>query len=152
MTKALDGGEGSASRPGRSLPPGKTWYPLYRRLGGRQGRSGQVQKISPPPGFDSQTGQPDRLLYPAHSRLNPKSNIFRLRTILFFFLLYAYRIFSQCKGTPLSILLCSVRIFFSVTCILDFRENIEVKVVFYLWNPHYLCSFCYTFYVHVLTF
>jgi len=26
-------------------PPGKTRYPLYRRLGGPQGRSGQVQKI-----------------------------------------------------------------------------------------------------------
>ena len=32
-------GEGSASRPGRSLPPGKTRYALYRRLGGPQGRS-----------------------------------------------------------------------------------------------------------------
>jgi hypothetical protein len=42
-------GEGSASRPGCSLPPGKTQYPLYRRLGGPQGRSGQVRKISPPP-------------------------------------------------------------------------------------------------------
>jgi hypothetical protein len=41
-------GEGSASRPGRSLPPGKTRYPLYRRLGGPQGRTGQVRKISPP--------------------------------------------------------------------------------------------------------
>jgi len=29
--------------------PGKTRYPLYRRLGGPQGRSGQVRKISPPP-------------------------------------------------------------------------------------------------------
>ena len=37
--------EGSASRPGRSLPPGKTRYPLYGRLGGPQGRSGQVRKI-----------------------------------------------------------------------------------------------------------
>ena len=51
-------GEGSASRPGRSLPPGKTWYPLYRRLGGPQGRSGQVRKISPSPGFDPRTVQP----------------------------------------------------------------------------------------------
>ena len=51
-------GEGSASRPGRSLPPGKTRYPLYRRLGGPQSRSGQVQKISPPPGFDPRTVQP----------------------------------------------------------------------------------------------
>ena len=58
MTTALEGGEGSASRPGRSLPPGKTWYALYRRLGGPQGRSGQVQKISPPPGFDPRTVQP----------------------------------------------------------------------------------------------
>jgi hypothetical protein len=32
--------------------PGKTQYPLYRRMGGAQGRSGWVQKISPPPGFD----------------------------------------------------------------------------------------------------
>ena len=51
-------GEGSESRPGRSLTPGKTRYPLYRRLGGPQGRSGQVRKISPPPGFDPRTVQP----------------------------------------------------------------------------------------------
>jgi hypothetical protein len=38
--------------------PEKTRYPLYRRLGGLQGRSGQVRKISPPPGFDHQTVQP----------------------------------------------------------------------------------------------
>ena len=38
--------------------PGKTRYPLYRRLGGLQGRSGQVRKISPPPGFYPRTVQP----------------------------------------------------------------------------------------------
>jgi hypothetical protein len=33
-TSALDGGEWSASRPGRALPPGiGPRYPLYRRLG-----------------------------------------------------------------------------------------------------------------------
>jgi len=58
LTSALKGGEGSASRPGRTLPPGKTGYPLYRRLGGPQGRSGQVRKISPPPEFDPRTVQP----------------------------------------------------------------------------------------------
>ena len=58
MTTALEGGEGSASRPGHSLPPGKTRYPLYRRLGGPQGRSGKVRKISPPLGFDPRTVQP----------------------------------------------------------------------------------------------
>ena len=40
-------GEGSASRPGRSFPPGKTRYPLHRRLVGPQGRSGQARKIDP---------------------------------------------------------------------------------------------------------
>ena len=51
-------GEESASLPGRFLPPEKTRYPLYRRLGGPQGQSGQVRKISPPPGFDPRTVQP----------------------------------------------------------------------------------------------
>jgi hypothetical protein len=55
---ALKAGEGSALRPGHSLPPGKTRYQLYRRLGGPQGRSGQMQKILPPPGLDTQTIQP----------------------------------------------------------------------------------------------
>jgi hypothetical protein len=40
------------------LPPGKTRYPLCRRLGGAQGRSGRVRKISPPPGFDPRTVHP----------------------------------------------------------------------------------------------
>ena len=47
QTSVLEGGEGSASRPGRTLPPGKTRYPLYRRLGGPQGKYGLVRKISP---------------------------------------------------------------------------------------------------------
>jgi hypothetical protein len=58
MTTALEGGDGSASRPGRSLHPGNTRYPLYRRLGGPQGWSGKVRKISPPPGFDARTVHP----------------------------------------------------------------------------------------------
>jgi len=51
LTSALEGGEGSASRPGRTLTPEK-------RLGGPQGRYGGVRKISPPPGFDPRTVQP----------------------------------------------------------------------------------------------
>ena len=35
MTAALEGGEWSAALPGRILPPGKTRYPFYRRLGGQ---------------------------------------------------------------------------------------------------------------------
>ena len=42
-----------------ALTPGKeTQYPLYMRLVGPQGRSGHVQKISPPPRFDLRTVQP----------------------------------------------------------------------------------------------
>ena len=41
-----------------ALPPRKTRYPLYMRLGGLQGRSGRVWKISPPPGFDPWAVQP----------------------------------------------------------------------------------------------
>ena len=51
-------GEVSASRPSLSLPWGKTRYPLYRSLGGPPGRSGQVRKISTPPGFDPRNVQP----------------------------------------------------------------------------------------------
>jgi hypothetical protein len=38
-------------------PPGKTRYPLYRRLGGPHDRFGRVRKISPPPEFDPRTVQ-----------------------------------------------------------------------------------------------
>ena len=43
MTAALEGGEWSAARPGRTLPAGKTRYQLCRRLGGPQGRSGLAE-------------------------------------------------------------------------------------------------------------
>ena len=58
MTTALEGGEGSALRPGRFYPRERPGTQLYRRLGGPQGRSGQVRKISPPPGLDPRTVQP----------------------------------------------------------------------------------------------
>jgi len=45
MTTALEGAEGSAACPGRTLPLGKAQYPFYRRLGGPQGRSGQVENL-----------------------------------------------------------------------------------------------------------
>jgi hypothetical protein len=48
LTSAPDGGEWSASRPGRALPRRKDpQYPLYRRLSGPQGRSGRrLEEIS----------------------------------------------------------------------------------------------------------
>ena len=65
------GGQGHAQTV---LPPGKTRYPLYKRLGGPQGQYGQVQIISPQPGFDPPTvypvasRQPDWAI-PAHNLL-----------------------------------------------------------------------------------
>ena len=45
MTAALEGGEWSAARPGRTLPPGKTRYPFYRRLGGPQDRYERAENL-----------------------------------------------------------------------------------------------------------
>ena len=47
MTAALEGGEWSAARPGRTLPPGKSRYPLYSRLGGPQGRFWRAENLVP---------------------------------------------------------------------------------------------------------
>ena len=57
LTSALDGVGGQRYAPA-ALPPGKTRYPLYRRQGGPQGRSGRVWKILPLPGLDPRTVQP----------------------------------------------------------------------------------------------
>ena len=57
LTSALDVGGWSTPRPGH-FAPGKIPYPFYRRLGGPQGRSRRVRKISPPPGFDPRTVKP----------------------------------------------------------------------------------------------
>jgi hypothetical protein len=54
------GGQRHASA---TLPPGKTTYPSHRRLGGSQGQSGEVRKISLPPGFDP---RPVQSLYQLH--------------------------------------------------------------------------------------
>jgi len=51
-------GVGGQRHAPASLPPGKTRYQLYRRLGGPQGRSGRVQNISSPPGFDPGPSNP----------------------------------------------------------------------------------------------
>ena len=57
MTTALERSEWSAAHPGCTVPLGRTQYPLYRRLGGPQGRSGWVENLIPL-GFDPWTIQP----------------------------------------------------------------------------------------------
>ena len=63
MTTARKRSEESASRSGRSLPPGKTRYPLYRRLD-RCGKSRPTGFWSPDRPARSQSLY--RLSYPAH--------------------------------------------------------------------------------------
>ena len=57
MTAALEGGEWSAAGPSRTLPPGNTRYPFYRRLGGPQVPSGRAENLVPT-GIWSRTVQP----------------------------------------------------------------------------------------------
>ena len=54
------GGQGHATA---TLPPGKTRFPLYKRLGVPYDRSGHVPKISPRPAFDPRTVQPVASVY-----------------------------------------------------------------------------------------
>jgi hypothetical protein len=51
------GVSGQRHSPGR-FTYWMTRYPLHRRLGGPQGPSGHVRKISPLPAFDTPTVQP----------------------------------------------------------------------------------------------
>jgi len=62
---------GGLPHPPAVVPPGKTRYPLYRRLGGTLGRSGRMRKNSLAPGFNPPTVQPVASRYtdwaiPAH--------------------------------------------------------------------------------------
>jgi hypothetical protein len=57
LTAAIDG-VGGQRHNSAAIPPGKTRYPMYRGLGGPQGRSGRMRKISPPPGFGPRSFQP----------------------------------------------------------------------------------------------
>jgi len=47
MTGALEGGVWSVARTDRILPPGKSRYPFYRKLGGPQFRSGRAENLVP---------------------------------------------------------------------------------------------------------
>jgi len=67
MTAALEGNEWSAAQPGRTLPPGKSRYPFYRRLGGPQGRSGRAENLVP-------TGIRFRTVQPVVSRYTDWAN------------------------------------------------------------------------------
>ena len=64
--------------PRHGLLPGKTEDPLYTRLGGPQGRSGRVWKISPPTGIRS-PDRPARSELPTHFIRTVKVNEYHYR-------------------------------------------------------------------------
>jgi hypothetical protein len=67
LTSALDGGEWSASRPGRFCTRERApWYPLVRGLGGPQSRSergGEEKNSELSPGIELRTQSLYRLSY-----------------------------------------------------------------------------------------
>jgi hypothetical protein len=74
-------------------------YPLYRRLGGPQGRSGQVRKISPPRGFQypecpARSQSLYRLSYLAHTHYKMYCNV--MNTSFTFCLVTFYSSFKNC--------------------------------------------------------
>jgi hypothetical protein len=73
MTAALERSEWSAARPGRTLPPGKTRYALYRRLGGPPGGSGRAENLVP-------TGIRSRTVQPVVSRVYLTSTFYNITT------------------------------------------------------------------------
>jgi len=78
MTAALEEGEWSAACPDRTLPPGKTWYLFYRRLGGPQGRSGRAENVVPT-GIRSRTVQPIVNRYTDSATNKPINKCIRLK-------------------------------------------------------------------------
>jgi hypothetical protein len=78
----------------------KTQYPLYRKPGGPQGRSGRVQKISSQPGFDPQIVQHVASHYidyaiPAHKYLsvnNVLQGMWKEAVMVYIKVLYYYSI------------------------------------------------------------
>jgi hypothetical protein len=85
-------GVGGQRHAPAALPLGNNRYPLYRMLGGSQGRSGRVRKISPPSGFDPRTVQPVASRYTdwAIPGRQPPQTFLNKKTIHFFSFLWLY--------------------------------------------------------------
>jgi len=98
-----------------ALPPWVTQYLLYGRLGGPQGRSGRLRKISPPPGFDPAYSQSQyRVHYPGLQERSCSSRCVTLLTGMKFFVPGKFQtgVF-KCWTTQL---ICYVSCSFSLSC------------------------------------
>ena len=121
-----------------ALPPGKTRYPLYGRLGALQGRSGQVRKISPLH-RDSIPGRPVRsesLNRLSFAGLPSPVNRFNLLILWYCFLFYLF----------LAIAVCGfITCYFQNVGILFFKEYVDfipetyLTVIFCYFLFHHFC-------------
>jgi len=122
MTAALEGWEWSSARPDRTLPQGKTRYPLYRRLGGPLGQSGRAKNLVPT-GSRSWTVRPvvsrytDWATRPTNTTLHEKYKLRRiwlckllglfvrssLRPIIMILLLFFLPVLIVSLGSPVGI-------------------------------------------------
>ena len=109
MTAALEGGEWSAARPGRTLTPEKTRYP-FSRLGGLQGRgglegrSGRAENLVPT-GIRSRTVQPV-----AQSLYRPSYRAHNIKIILlYFYSLFIYLFSNSLQGPSPSLRVPQIR-------------------------------------------
>ena len=80
MTTTLEGGEGSASRPGRSLPPGKDQVPIVQEAAWAPGPVWTgADKLAPTgirsPDRPARSQSLYRLRYPAHALLRASRKI-----------------------------------------------------------------------------
>jgi hypothetical protein len=126
FTSSLDGSGWLTPRPVRFTPPPpprkETRYPLYRRLGGPQGRSGRVRKISPLPRFDPQTIQHVRSRhtdydFPAHyPRIYTYSVIGGLKSVIDIAFWYAEH---MANGTVLYVYLLLQKLCLFAKCIVE---------------------------------
>ena len=102
LTSALDRNGWLTSLPGRFTCRNETRCPFYRRLGGPQGRSGRVRKISSPQGFDPRTVQPTAIHCINWAIPCPPMEKLILRKLSCVFLLKAHTTFRRWNPSPSS--------------------------------------------------
>ena len=132
----LEGDELSAAHPGRTLPPGKTRYPLYRRLGGPQGRSGRAKILASTgirsPDRPARSQSLYRLSYPTHIICNTVWHSWVICSDVEVWCLESKHAWKVTRSL-VCVFLLALRIFESLpviylTCVLNYRLGI-------LWKP-----------------
>ena len=130
MTAALEGGEWSAARPGRTLPPGKTRYPFYRRLGEPHRRSERAENLVP-------TGIRYRTVQPVVNRYTDWATWPTDYTIYYTIIYYTMLCYAiLCYGMLQYAMLCYAMLCYTVL----YYENSADNTVW--WTSTFLHRYC----------